>query len=83
MLLLLSPDFIDSDYCHKEMEIALQREASGHTRVVPIIVRPCGWQHLPVQANQALPRDGTPVAAAGTDQTHREAAWQQIGRAHV
>ncbi len=29
VLLLLSPDFIASDYCDKEMEIAMQREAAG------------------------------------------------------
>jgi internalin A len=78
VLLLLSPDFIASDYCRKEMEIALQREAAGETRVVPVIVRPCGWQHLPVQANQALPKDGKPVAGAGHEQGHRDAAWLEV-----
>jgi internalin A len=78
VLLLLSPDFIASDYCRKEMEIALQREATGQARVVPIIVRPCGWRHLPVQANQALPTDGKPVADAGHEQGHRDAAWIQV-----
>jgi len=78
VLLLLSPDFIASDYCHKEMEIALQREAAGQTRVVPIVARPCGWQHIPVHANQALPKDGRPVADAGHEQGHRDAAWVQV-----
>ncbi len=78
VLLLLSPDFIRSDYCRKEMEIALQREAAGQARVVPVIVRPCGWQHLPVQANQALPENGKPVADAGHEQGHRDAAWVQV-----
>jgi internalin A len=78
VLLLLSPDFIASDYCRKEMEIALQREAAGQTRVMPVIVRPCGWQHLPVQANQALPKDGKPVADAGHEQGHRDTAWVQV-----
>jgi internalin A len=78
VLLLLSPDFIASDYCRKEMEIALQREAAGEIRIVPIIARPCGWQHLHVQANQALPKDGKPVADAGHDQTHRDAAWLDV-----
>jgi hypothetical protein len=78
VLVLLSPDFIASDDCRKEMEIALQREATGEARVVPIIVRPCGWKHLELQANQALPRDGKPVANAGHEQRHRGAAWVQV-----
>jgi internalin A len=78
VLLLLSPDFIASDYCRKEMEIALQREAAGQTCVVPIIARPCGWAHLPVQANQALPKDGRPVAGAGNEQGHRDTAWLEV-----
>lgn len=78
VLVLLSPNFIASDYCRKEMEIALQREAAGEARVVPIIARPCGWQHLKVQANQALPKDGKPVADAGHDQGHRDAAWVHV-----
>jgi hypothetical protein len=60
------------------MEIALQREAAGQARVVPIIARPCNWQHLPVHANQALPKDGKPVADAGHEQSHRDAAWVQV-----
>ncbi len=78
MLLLLSPDFIASDYCCKEMEIALQREAAGQARVVPIIGRPCDWRRLKVQANQALPKDGKPVADAGHEQGHRDATWVQV-----
>ena len=78
VLLLLSPAFIASDYCRKEMEIALQREAAGQTRVVLNIARPCGWRHLPVHANQALPKDGKPVADAGHEQGHRDAAWVQV-----
>lgn len=78
VLLLLSPDFIHSDYCRKEMEIARQREADGQAVVVPIIARHCSWRNLPVQENQALPKDGKPVADAGHDQGHRDAAWVQV-----
>jgi membrane protein implicated in regulation of membrane protease activity len=78
VLLLLSPDFIGSDYCLHEMEIALQCEASGQTRVVPIILRPCGWTHLPVHGNQALPNNGKPIADKGHDQSHRDAAWVEV-----
>ncbi len=78
VFLLLSPDFIDSDYCHQEMNIALSLEAAGQARVVPIVARPCAWRRLPVRAYQALPRDGKPVADAGHSQSHRDVAWVEV-----
>src|SRR5437667_12875157 len=41
ILLLVSPDFMDSDYCYsKEMKRALERHELGEARVIPIILRP-------------------------------------------
>jgi hypothetical protein len=34
---LLSPYYIASDYCRKDMEIALQRDAAGQAAIVPSI----------------------------------------------
>ena len=46
-LLLVSPDFIASDYCvEREMKRALERHAAGKARVVPIIVEECDWQAM-------------------------------------
>src|SRR5437588_169655 len=46
VLLLVSPDFLASDYCYDiEMQRALERHKSGSTYVIPIILRPCDWQH--------------------------------------
>ncbi len=62
ILLLVSPDFLASDYCYNiEMRRALERHKSGDARVIPIILRPCDWQHSPLQGLQCLPRDGKPV----------------------
>ena len=62
ILLLVSPDFLASDYCYDiEMQRALERHKSGEARVVPIILRPCDWQHSPLKDLQCLPRDGKPV----------------------
>jgi hypothetical protein len=42
ILLLVSPDFIDSDYCYaREMKQALERHQIGEARVIPVILRPC------------------------------------------
>ena len=62
ILLLVSPDFINSDYCYeKEMERAMERHASGAARVIPVILRPCDWHGLPFGKLLATPTDGKPV----------------------
>ena len=62
ILLLISPYFIASDYCHDlEMGRALERHGVGDADVVPIILRPCDWQSLPIGELQALPRNGEPI----------------------
>src|SRR5262249_9453217 len=48
ILLLVSADFIASDYCYEvEMKGALERHEKREARVVPIIARPCRWQTAP------------------------------------
>ena len=62
ILLLVSPDFLASDYCYGvEVKRALARHASGEARVIPVILRPCDWQDAPFGRLQALPKDGRPV----------------------
>lgn len=65
ILLLVSPDFMDSDYCYgKEMRRALERDQRGEARAIPIILRPVMWQQSPFGKIQALPTDGKPVVSA-------------------
>src|SRR5690242_12654153 len=41
ILLLVSPDFLASDYCYDiEMRHALEKHDAGTARVIPILVRP-------------------------------------------
>ena len=62
-LLLVSPDFLASDYCvNREMGRALERHREDAARVVPIIVEPCDWLSLPLHELKALPRDGKPIS---------------------
>ncbi|MFI8749899.1 toll/interleukin-1 receptor domain-containing protein [Vreelandella lionensis] len=62
ILLLISPDFIASDYCFDtEMKVAMERHYSGDAIVMPIIIRPCDWQEAPFGKLMAAPRDGRPV----------------------
>lgn len=62
VLLLVSADFINSDYCvNIEMRRALEREANGEARVIPIILRACDWHPMPFGRLMALPKDGRPI----------------------
>lgn len=72
ILLLVSPDFIASDYCYgKELSRALKRHESGQAEVVPVILRPVDWTGAPFSKLQALPRDGKPV----TTWANADEAW--------
>lgn len=62
ILLLVSPDFIESDYCYTvEMDCAIQRHDAEEAFIIPIILRPCEWKHSPLGKFQALPLRGKPV----------------------
>ena len=59
ILLLVSPDFLASDYCYGiEMQRALERHNANEARVIPILLRPCLWQISPLATLQALPTSG-------------------------
>jgi hypothetical protein len=62
ILLLVSPDFLASEYCYSvEMTRAMERNTAGEARVIPVILRPCEWQHAPFGKLLATPKDGKPV----------------------
>jgi hypothetical protein len=78
VLLLVSADFLASDYCYDvEMKRALERHAAGTARVIPVILRPVDdWQSAPFGKLQALPKDGKPV----TDWRPQDKAFADIAR---
>src|SRR5437763_778051 len=58
ILLLISSDFMNSDYCYSiEMKQAIERHERGEARVIPIILRPVYWKKAPFGKIQALPQD--------------------------
>lgn len=62
ILLLVSADFLASDYCwDREMKRALERHDAGEARVIPVFVRTCEWRGAPFGRLQGLPRDARPV----------------------
>jgi hypothetical protein len=65
ILLLISPDFMDSDYCYGiEMKKALERHKRREVSVIPIILRPCYWRISGLDKLQALPTDAMPVISS-------------------
>ena len=54
-LLLVSPDFLASDYCiEREMVRALERHGAHEAIVIPIIIEPCDWASTPLRHLRAL-----------------------------
>jgi hypothetical protein len=62
ILLLVSPDFLASDYCYEvEMGHAMERHKKGEAVVIPVILRSCSWHDAPFGSLLATPTDGKPV----------------------
>jgi O-acetyl-ADP-ribose deacetylase (regulator of RNase III) len=62
ILLLISADFIESQYCYDvEMKRALERHDQRSALVIPIILRAVALKGTPFARLQALPRDAKPV----------------------
>lgn len=62
ILLLLSPDFLASDYCNDhEIPAAMALHEAGSAVVIPVHLRPCDWTSTPVAKLQGFPADARPV----------------------
>ena len=62
ILLLVSSDFLASDYCYDvEMSRAMERHIADEARVIPVILRPVDWEGAPFGRFNALPRNGKAV----------------------
>ena len=77
ILLLVSADFIKSDYCYDiEMRRGLERHEAGEARMVPVIVRACDIEGAPFAKLQALPKDAKPV----TSWPNRDESWTSAAK---
>lgn len=75
ILLLVSEEFLASDYCFGvEVDRALARLKRGEVKVVPILLRPCLWQESRFSELQIIPRD----AKAVTLWTSTEEAFMDV-----
>lgn len=75
ILLLISPDFMSSDYCYStEMQRAIERHEQSSAKVIPILLRPTFWQSAPFAKLQMLPTNATPI----TNWLDRDQAFHDI-----
>lgn len=66
ILLLVSGDFIHSEYCYgTELKRAIARHQEGTARVIPIILRPCLWNipEVPFSILNVLPDHAKPITS--------------------
>ena len=61
IILLISADFLASDDCNREMELALDRQEEG-VLVIPVLLHPVDLHGAPIESLLCLPRDQRPVA---------------------
>ena len=75
ILLLVSPDFLDSDYCYEvEVRRAIERSQAGEAIVIPVILRPVDWNGTPFSHLKPLPENHKAV----TTWRDREQAFLDI-----
>ncbi len=71
IILLVSPDYLASEYCQKEMKIAIDAHKS-----FPIIARTCDWKNTSLRDIKVMPQDGKPII----DYDNDDKAYQYIAQ---
>lgn len=77
ILLLVSPDFIASDFCYeREMMSAVERAKRGEVTVIGMMLRPVDdWQNSPFADFQLVPSNARPISSwSNVDQAYAEVA---------
>lgn len=77
ILLLISSDFMASDYCYSiEMQQALERHKQGKAQVIPIILRSVDLEGTPIASLRALPSGGKPII----NWSNRDTAFTDVAK---
>jgi len=75
ILLLISPDFMASDYCYStEMGRAIARHNEGSVVLIPILLRSIHWEDAPFAKLQIVPTKTKPI----TNWPDRDDAFRDI-----
>ena len=66
ILLFISPDYMASDECFHEMQLAVEKRALQNTIIIPILLRPVALlEETPFAHIQGFPRNGRPISELG------------------
>jgi hypothetical protein len=74
IILLVSPDFLNSQDCYMLAEEAMKRSKLQEARVIPIHVRPCYWDTSPFRDLVTMPRNKPPII----QWSNKDAAYLEI-----
>src|SRR5258708_17922003 len=62
ILLLVSPDYLASDYCYDtEMKLTLERHEAKEAVVIPVMLRTIDSKAAPSRKHRAVPMDAKPI----------------------
>ncbi len=79
ILLLITKDFIASDYSYNvQMQRALERNAAGEARVIPIVCCPVYLEDLPIAKLQLLPRSDPERVKAVSEWDNEDSVYMEI-----
>ncbi len=73
-LLLISANYLNSNFCQHEASYATAKANLGLARVIPIILSPCHWEETFLSSHQALPKGSKPIETWGNQNT----AWVNV-----
>lgn len=77
VLLLISAEYVASDrHVNEELVVALRRQERGDVVVIPIVIRPTDWKHLPIGKLRALPSSELAI----TQWPDHDLAWLDVRR---
>ena len=75
VILLVTADFVASAFCFEnELSEALRRHHEDGVRILPVLVKPVDFAHMPFGRFQALPRDLRPISTWD----NADAAWLEV-----
>ena len=75
ILLLVSSNFLASDYCYDTETIrALEKHENKESVVIPIIIKPCLWLESKLSKLQSLPRDNKAISTW----VNEDEAWVSV-----
>jgi len=81
ILLLVSDNFIASDYCYDiEMKRAMERHNAGEAQVIPVVLDEVDWSRAPFAKLKALPTDGKAIKSWSNRSKAFKDVAQGIGR---